>query len=48
MVVLFYKNQKAIITVDDCIKERCNRNKNQYKKGLIDKKLADEAVAFGE
>lgn len=37
-----YKNQKANITVDDCIKELCNRNKNQYKKGLIDKKLAEK------
>jgi len=37
-----YKNQKATITEDDCIKELCNRNKNQYKKGLIDKKLAEK------
>ena len=37
-----YKNQKATITGDECIKELCNRNKNQYKKGIIDKKLADK------
>jgi len=34
-----YKNQKAHISTDDCIKELSKRNKNTYKKGYIDEKL---------
>lgn len=37
--LLHYKNQKAEISTNECIKELCNRNKERYKKGLIDKKL---------
>ena len=34
--LLHYKNQTAYITEDDCIRELNNRNRNSYKKGLID------------
>jgi hypothetical protein len=37
--LLHYKNQKAAISTDDCIRELGNRNRNDYKKGVIDKKL---------
>lgn len=37
--LLHYKNQTAALTVDDCIRELCNRNRNTYKKGVIDDKL---------
>ena len=37
--LLHYKNQKTVIAENDCIKELCNRNKNQYKKGFIDDAL---------
>ena len=37
--LLHYKNQSAEINSKDCIKELSNRNKNQYKKGVIDKEL---------
>jgi hypothetical protein len=37
--LLHYKNQTAEITVQDCFKELCNRNRNNYKKGFIDSKL---------
>ncbi len=34
--LLHYKNQKVAITTDECIKELSKRNRNKYKKGLID------------
>ena len=34
--LLHYKNQKSSITTVDCIRELSNRNRNEYKKGLID------------
>lgn len=37
--LLHYKNQTAHISSEACIKQLCNRNKNKYKKGLIDPKL---------
>lgn len=37
--LLHYKNQSANITTKDCIKELSNRNRNQYKKGIIDNEL---------
>ena len=37
--LLHYKNQTANITTKECIKELCNRNRNQYKKGIIDHEL---------
>ncbi len=37
--LLHYKNQTSSIYEDKCIQELCNRNKNQYKKGVLDKKL---------
>ncbi|MBN2892907.1 MAG: RloB domain-containing protein [Bacteroidales bacterium] len=40
--LLHYKNQKAEISATECIKELCNRNRNTYKKGLIDNKLASK------
>lgn len=36
---LHYKNHVAQITEEMCIKELCNRNHNEYKKGYIDDKL---------
>ena len=40
--ILHYKNQTAYITEDDCIRELSNRNRNSYKKGLIDKILKNK------
>ncbi len=40
--LLHYKNQTANITTDDCIKELCNRNHNNYKKGALDQKLKEK------
>ncbi len=40
--LLHYKNQVACISTKDCIRELCNRNRNQYKKGLIDAKLGNK------
>lgn len=37
--LLHYKNQKSVITSEDCVKELSNRNRNNYKKGHIDKVL---------
>lgn len=37
--LMHYKNQTAEISTDSCIKELSNRNKNEYKKGVIDEKL---------
>ena len=39
--LLHYKNQTAQITTRDCIKQLSNRNRNIYKKGVIDNKLQD-------
>ncbi len=40
--LLHYKNQTTKITEYKCIQELCNRNKNRYKKGIIDKKLKEK------
>lgn len=40
--LLHYKNQTAYITTPECIKELNNRNRNIYKKGIIDKRLEDK------
>jgi len=37
--LLHYKNQTAYITEDDCIRELSIRNRNSYRKGLIDNSL---------
>jgi hypothetical protein len=37
--LLHYKNQTANITEADCIRQLSNRNRNIYKKGVIDNKL---------
>ncbi len=37
-----YKNQKAVISTDDCIRELSKRNRNPYKKGVIDRKLQEK------
>ena len=37
--LLHYKNQTAHITTRECIKELSNRNRNVYKKGIIDSQL---------
>jgi hypothetical protein len=37
--LLHYKNQQAEISASECIKELSNRNRNIYKKGIIDPKL---------
>lgn len=37
--LLHYKNQTASLTGDDCTRELCNRNRNKYKKGIIDTAL---------
>jgi hypothetical protein len=37
--LLHYKNQTAELTVQDCIRELENRNRNTYKKGVIDAAL---------
>jgi len=37
--LLHYKNQIATLSGDDCIRELSNRNRNDYKKGIIDNTL---------
>jgi len=37
--LLHYKNQTANITEEDCIRQLSNRNRNTYKKGIIDEIL---------
>jgi hypothetical protein len=37
--LLHYKNQTGITTTKDCIKELSNRNRNTYRKGIIDNQL---------
>jgi len=37
--LLHYKNQNSHITTDNCIRELCNRNHNNYTKGKIDDRL---------
>lgn len=37
--LLHYKNQTSEIATDNCIRELSNRNRNDYKKGVIDDKL---------
>lgn len=37
--LLHYKNQTATLSGDDCIRELCNRNRNNYKKGIINNHL---------
>jgi len=37
--LLHYKNQTANLTTDYCIRQLCSRNRNTYKKGVIDTKL---------
>ena len=37
--LLHYKNQTSTLSGDDCIRELCNRNRNNYKKGVIDNPL---------
>ena len=39
---LHYKTQTAHITTNECIKQLSNRNRNNYKKGIIDKQLEDK------
>ena len=40
--LLHYKYQTAHITEDECIRELSNRNRNSYKKGLIDNILKNK------
>jgi hypothetical protein len=40
--LLHYKSQTAALTGDACIRELSNRNKNLYKKGVIDAQLKSE------
>jgi hypothetical protein len=40
--LLHYKNQTASITTKECVKELSNRNKTNYQKGVIDKKLVEK------
>ena len=40
--LLHYKNQTGSITTTECIKELSNRNRNTYKKGVIDTQLASK------
>lgn len=42
--LLHYKNQKANTSTQDCIRELSNRNKNKYKKGVIDDKLESKLL----
>lgn len=42
--LLHYKNQTANITTDNCIRELCNRNQNNYKKGVLDTKLREKLL----
>ena len=37
--LLHYKKQTASVSGDDCIRELSNRNRNIYKKGVIDNQL---------
>lgn len=37
--LLHYKNQTANITTENCIRQLSNRNRNTYKKGVIDSQL---------
>jgi hypothetical protein len=37
--LLHYKNQTVTLSGDDCIRELGNRNRNNYKKGIIDNAL---------
>lgn len=37
-----YKNQTAVISTEECIRQLENRNNGQYKKGAIDKKLYEK------
>ena len=37
--LLHYKNQTTNITTNKCIRELSNRNRNTYKKGIIDQQL---------
>ncbi|MGF1585709.1 MAG: RloB family protein [Bacteroidales bacterium] len=37
--LLHYKNQTAALSGDNCIRELSNRNRNNYKKGIIDNPL---------
>lgn len=37
--LLHYKNQASSITTKECIKELENRNRNSYRKGVLDAKL---------
>lgn len=39
--LLHYKNQTSAISEASCIRELCNRNKTEYKKGKISSKLKD-------
>ena len=40
--LLHYKNQTGAVTTIECIKELSNRNRNTYKKGVIDTQLASK------
>lgn len=40
--LLHYKNQTASITTDDCIHQLSNRNRINYKKGVIDSQLENK------
>lgn len=40
--LLHYKNQTAHITCENCISEISKRNRNEYKKGVIDNKLSEK------
>ncbi|MEI7424006.1 MAG: RloB family protein [Prolixibacteraceae bacterium] len=40
--LLHYKKQAAALTTNDCIRELSKRNKNTYKKGVIDTPLASK------
>ena len=40
--LLHYKDQKAFITTEDCVRELCHRNSNVYRKGVIDDKLKEK------
>jgi len=42
--LLHYKNQTANISCQNCSREISNRNRNTYKKGLIDEKLKDKLL----
>lgn len=43
-----YKNQKSEISSAECLRELSNRNKNQYKKGVIDSKLKEKLDTCNE